>query len=222
MMIDMNDKGYVEIKQNFGVFLKASFKQLNPGEELLYNWHIEAIVEALKAVEGGSIKRLIINIPPRYLKSICISAAWTSWLLGKNPSTKIICSSYSQHLSYKHSLDSKSIMSAEWYTQAFPELSFSKSQNDKRKCLTSENGFRLATSVGGSVIGEGADILIIDDPHNPIHVNSVKARRKTIDWFEQSFVSRLNNKKKGAIVIAMQRLHQHDLVGYLLKKNTGH
>lgn len=206
------------IETDFHSFLKSSFSELNPGEEFLGNWHIEALSAALKEVELGKVKRLIITLPPRYLKSICVSAAWPAWLLAKKPSARIICTSYSQHLSHKHSLDCKNIMLSKWYKKLFPKVIFSKSQNDKRKFLTSENGFRLATSVGGSITGEGGDILIVDDPHNPLYVSSVKARKKVIDWFEQSFATRLNNKKKGAIIIAMQRLHQNDLIGYLLKK----
>jgi hypothetical protein len=78
---------------------------------------------------------------------------------------------------------------------------------------------RFSTSVGGSITGEGADILIVDDPHNPVQITSQKIRNKTIEWYEQTLVSRLNNKESGAIVIIMQRLHNDDLCGYLERKN---
>lgn len=108
--------------------------------------------------------------------------------------------SYSQILSIKHSLDCWFILNADWYKELFPSTILRKTHNQKSKFLTTANGFRFATSVGGSATGEGGDILIIDDPHNPTQIHSYKTRRKVIDWFEQTFVSRRNNRNKGAIV----------------------
>jgi hypothetical protein len=92
----------------------------------------------------------------------------------------------------------------------------SKHHNQKSKFLTTSNGFRFATSVGGSATGEGGDILIIDDPHNPTQIHSPKYREKAIEWFETTFVTRLNNKKTGAIILVMQRLHDEDLTSHLI------
>ncbi|MFV0273609.1 MAG: hypothetical protein AB8U53_05220 [Rickettsia aeschlimannii] len=82
------------------------------------------------------------------------------------------------------------------------------------------NGFRFATSVRGSATGEGGNILIIDDPHTHKQIHSYKIHKKVIDWFEQTFVSRLNNRNKGAIVLVMQHLHTDDLSGYLLNNSN--
>ncbi|WP_245207373.1 hypothetical protein [Rickettsia fournieri] len=128
--------------------------------------------------------------------------------------------SYSQILSIKHSLDCRFILNFDWYKELFPSTILSKPHNQKSKFLTTANGFRFATSVGGSATGEGGDILMIDDPHNPTQIHSYKIRKKVIDWFEQTFVSRLNNRNKGAIVLVMQRLHTDDLSGYLLNNSN--
>jgi predicted phage terminase large subunit-like protein len=184
----------------------------------LHNWHIDLIADRLQQVSVGKIRRLIINMPPRSLKSVCISVAWPAWLLGNNPAARIMAASYSASLSVKHSVDSRLVLGQEWYAEVFPGTVITDDQNEKAKFVTTKRGFRFATSVGGTATGEGADILIVDDPHNPIQAASQLQRQHAIDWFDQTFSTRLNNKKKGAIVVVMQRLHVDDLTGHLLKK----
>lgn len=205
------------LRHNFPAFITKSFYTVSPGTEYLHNWHISLIAKKLKQIEEGKITRLIINIPPRYLKSICVSVSWSAWLMGHNPSTKIMTASYSQSLSNKHSQDCRLLMNSSWYKELFPNTKINIGENQKSKFVTSKRGFRFATSTGGTATGEGGDYLIVDDPQNPNKINSKKYRQATIEWFEQTFVSRLNNKKTGAIVIVMQRLHEDDLCGYLLK-----
>lgn len=220
----MNKENNVKIykllcKKNLAFFIKESFSIINPGVEFLDNWHIGLIAEYLESVTNGSIKRLIINVPPRSLKSICISVCWPAWLLGGMSSRRIICASYSQKLSNKLSLDCRHLMLSSFFKGIFPGSVIDKSQNQKSKFLTSERGFRLAASVGGTMTGEGGNFLIVDDPHNAVDVNSDKKRKNVLNWFSQSFVSRLDNKKKGVIVVVMQRLHVNDLSGFLLENN---
>jgi predicted phage terminase large subunit-like protein len=207
------------VRRDFNSFINKVFNTVSPSTKYEPNWHIELIADYLEAVQKGEIKRLIINMPPRSLKSICISVAWPAWILAHDPSKRIMVSSYSQILSIKHSLDCRLVLSSGWYQEIFPSTILSKKHNQKSKFLTTLNGFRFATSVGGSATGEGGDVLIIDDPHNPSHINSPKMRKSTIDWFEQTFITRLNNKNKGAIILVMQRLHQEDLSGYLLNNH---
>lgn len=201
-------------------FIERSFYIINQRTKFINNWHIEAISEALNEVYKGNIKRLLINMPPRYLKSLCVSVAFPAWVLGKNPSKKIIVTSYSEKLALKHSTDCRLIMESDWFKWVFPECKINKRQNEKYKFSTTKNGYRFATSVGGTLTGEGGDILIIDDPHNPQQVLSEKYREKTLNWYNNTFSSRLNDKKNGAIIVVMQRLHENDLSGYLLKKGN--
>ncbi|WP_231289955.1 hypothetical protein [Rickettsia australis] len=171
-------------------------------------------------MQSGDINRLIINIPPRSLKSICVSVAWSAYLFGVKPTKRIMTATYSQILSIKYSLDCRFILNSDWYKELFPNTILSKTHNHKSKFLTKANGFRFATSVGGLATGEGGNILIIDDPHNPTQIHSYKIRKKIIDWFEQTFVNRLNNCNKGAIVLIIQLLHTDDLSGYLLSSSN--
>lgn len=207
------------LDQNLSSFIKQCFFTTNPGTEYLHNWHIDLIAEYLKACENGQIKRLIINIPPRYMKSLSVSVAWPAWLLGHNPARRIIAASYSQNLSLKHAIDSRLVMNSKWYKKIFPDTKFTKDQNEKEKFITSERGYRIATSVGGSITGEGGNFLIVDDPHNPSDIFSDNIRGQTNQWFDQVFSSRLDDKKKGVFVVVMQRLHQDDLTGHLLQRN---
>lgn len=207
------------LREDFGSFIAKTFTTTDPGTKYLHNWHIEIIADRLQQVREGKIKRLIINMPPRSLKSVCVSVAWPAWLLGNNPSTRIMAASYSNLLSVKHSLDTRLVLTSNWYKEIFPDTIIVNDQNEKSKFLTTKRGFRFATSIGGTATGEGADILIVDDPHNPLQAASQVQRFHAINWFDQTFSTRLNNKKNGAIIIVMQRLHVDDLTGHLLKKD---
>jgi len=215
MKIDKNLLNAV-LRQDLSSFIGKVFHTINPSAEYQPNWHIDLIASYLREVEEGKIKRLIINIPPRSLKSVCVSVAWPAWLMGHNPSKRIMVACYSSTLSIKHSVDCRLILASNWYKELFPSCRLSKHHNQKSKFLTTSNGFRFATSVGGSATGEGGDILIIDDPHNPTQIHSAKYREKAIEWFETTFVTRLNNKKTGVIILVMQRLHDEDLTSHLI------
>lgn len=208
------------LKYDLASFIAMTFQTVTPGVKYLHNWHIELIADRLEKCSRGQIKRLIINMPPRYLKSICVSVAWPAWLLGREPSIKIMAASYSQTLSLKHSIDTRLVMQSPWYKRIFPNTIITDDQNEKFKFVTTKRGFRFATSVGGTATGEGGDILIVDDPHNPMQAASHVQREVALDWFDQTFSTRLNDKKNGVIVVVMQRLHMEDLTGHLLAKNS--
>jgi len=199
-------------------FASFAFRSLNPGLTLNRAWHLRYIADILTQLESGQQRSVIINIPPRNLKSTLISVIWPAWLLGRDPSKRIIVASYSQKLSNKLSIDSRFITIQPWFKEVFPDFAIAQDQNEKHKFMTNKHGFRMAVSTGGMLTGEGGDVLILDDPHNPKEIFSDKLRNKTINWFEQVFLSRLNNQKKGKILLVMQRLHFRDLAGHLIEK----
>ncbi len=209
------------LRQDLSSFIQKVFATCNPGTEYLHNWHIDYLAEHLRACERGEIRRLIINLPPRALKSLCISVAWPAWLLGQDPSRRIIVASYAEKLALKHSLDCRLVMQSRWYRELFPETRFAEAQNEKHKFVTTARGYRIATSIGGTVTGEGGNFLIVDDPHNPTHIFSEAHREAALHWFDQTFSSRLDDKKRGVFVIVMQRLHEKDLTGHVLGKGAG-
>jgi predicted phage terminase large subunit-like protein len=203
---------------DFDAFIHLCFNTVNPGVAFAANWHITCIAEYLEAVRRGEIRRLIINLPPRSLKSVCVSVAWPAWLLAQNPAERVIVASYAGALAERHSLDARLVLQSDWYKDTFPYTRIARGENHKRKFTTTRRGFRFATSVGGSVTGEGGNFLIVDDPHNPSQATAAATRGIANRWFDHSFATRLNDKKNGAIVVVMQRLHPEDLTGHLLAK----
>lgn len=201
-------------------FVGMSFEELNPDTEYLHNWHIDEMCESLVGVylEEADKKRLIINLPPRHLKSLCTSVAFPAWVLGKSPGKRIIISSYSGEISGKHFRDSRRIMESDWYKKKFPNLIKAR-RNERNKFITTRSGFYYATSNGGTLTGEGGDILIVDDPQKPMTIHNQTSRMRVVEWFENTFSPRLNDRKKGAIIVTMQRLHEDDLTGALLQKS---
>lgn len=205
-------------KNDLSVFTQKVFKTVSPNDDYFHNWHIDLITEYLLACKNGEIKRLIINIPPRHLKSISVAVSFPAWLLGHNPSEQIMCASYSAELAFKHSQDCRLIIESDWYKNLFPETVLVDDQNTKRKFVTTKRGFRIATSVGGTATGEGGNFLIVDDPLSAMQAQSEVARDTANSWFDQTFSSRLNDPKTGVIIVIMQRLHENDLTGHLLAK----
>jgi len=206
------------LHHDFPSFIGKSLSTADPGARFLSNWHIDLIAEHLEAARRGEITRLIINMPPRALKSQCVSIAWPAWLLGHDPSARIMAASYSASLSIRHSLDCRQVVTSAWYQRLFPHTNLARDQNEKHKFMTTKRGFRFATSVGGTATGEGGNFLIIDDPLNPTQAMNASARAHVKRWYDHTFSTRLNDKKRGVIVLVMQRLHVDDLTNHLLEK----
>ena len=204
------------LRSDFHGFIERSFYEMNPATPFKDNWHIEVLAYELERVRRGQTKRLIINVPPRSLKSHCASVAFPAWVLGHKPSEQIICASYAQDLSDKLAGDSRTLMMSPMYKKIF-STRLSSVRPALQELTTTRRGFRMATSVGGVLTGRGADILIIDDPLKPDEAASVVERRGVNDWYEHTLLTRLNDKRDGRIIVIMQRLHQDDLVGHLLQ-----
>ncbi|AGJ99165.1 Putative phage terminase [Wolbachia endosymbiont of Drosophila simulans wNo] len=199
-------------------FIELCFQTVVPGCEYNDYQYIKVIADRLEAASAGKVKRIIFNMPPRSMKSICVSVAWPAWILGNQPTARIIVASYSRLLSEKHSLDTRCIMQSDWYRELFPKVELCKDQNTKYKFQTVQRGCRIATSVGGTLTVEGGDFIIVDDPLSPAQALSETFRKRAANWFDQALVTRLNDRKKGVIVLVMQRLHLEDLTGHLLCK----
>ncbi|MDP5220406.1 phage terminase large subunit [Ruegeria sp. 2205SS24-7] len=207
---------HAALRQKFPSFLKKAFPTVSGGEQFVENWHHNAIGHQLHRVADGENRRLIVTMPPRYLKSITISVAWVAWMLGRDPSLKFVCVSYSGDLAQKHASDCRAIMQTEWYRRIFPNTRLKRGGNSEMDFRTTKGGGRLSTSVGGTLTGRGGDIIIIDDPIKPEDAMSDTTRNRVINWFANTLMSRLNDKAKGSILLVMQRLHEEDLAGHLL------
>jgi predicted phage terminase large subunit-like protein len=205
------------MRADFYTFMLRCFSELNSGASFLPSWHIEVLAATLQGVRDGRTRRLIVNIPPRHLKSLAASIALPAWLLGHEPNAGIVGVSYGQELSDKLARDCRAVMMSSRYRSLFATR-LSPNRPSLQELVTTAGGFRLATSVGGVLTGRGADFVIIDDPLKPGDAMSESRRVAANEWFDGTLYSRLNDKTKGVIVIIMQRLHEDDLVGHVLRR----
>ncbi len=202
------------LRQDLPSFIAKCFATLEPGGTFHDNWHIRHIGWQLGRVRAGEVRRLAITIPPRHLKSICVTVAYTAWAMGHDRSLKVIAVSYGDELARLHAQAFRTIVESPWYQDLFPRLAIEAArQNVVRTTL---HGVRYAGSVGGSILGRGADLIVVDDPIKAQAALSAVERRKVCEFYDNTLYTRLNDKRRGSIVIVMQRLHQADLVGHVL------
>lgn len=209
------------LRQDLATFIHRTMQTVAAGQLYVPNWHIEAIAYRLTKIAARETKRLIITLPPRHLKSTCASVAFPAWLLGRDPSFKIVCVSYAEDLTSKLALDCRRVMQSSWYRRAFPGTRISRDKNREFDFVTTAGGGRYATTVGGPLTGRGGDLIIVDDPLKPSDAMSDVKRRSVNDWFDRTVYSRLDDKQAGAILIVGQRLHVEDLIGHLIAKEQG-
>ena len=203
---------------DFYSFVQRIFPIVSAGSPFVPNWHVEAITYALTRVMRGEIKRLIITVPPRSLKSICASVAFPAFVLGYDPTRRIIEVSYSEGLARKHANDFRAVIRSALYRRLFPGTRISAAKDTELEVMTTARGFRYATSVGGTLTGRGGNLLILDDPISSQDAHSDRARENLKQWYANTLLSRLDNKAEDAIVVVTQRLHVDDLVGHLLEQ----
>ena len=206
------------LRKDLASFIQKAFYTVSPYRSYQPNWHIAAIAWHLEQCLKGNIKRLIITVPPRHLKSISASVAFPAWALGHDPSLRIIAASYAADLARKHALDCRAVLQAPWYRRVFPRTRLHPDKNTELEVMTTALGFRYATSIGGSVTGRGGDLILIDDPMKPEEAMSELKRNAVNQWFDGTLYPRLDNKAEGVIILIMQRLHVDDLIGHVIEQ----
>ena len=205
------------LESDFGAFVRAAWHVIRPGQALKWSWHYDLIGEYLTKVYERSIRRLIINVPPRTLKSVQATVMFPVWVWTKQPGHNFACSSYSGELSTEHSVMRRTIIESDWFRSLWGEkLWLADDQNQKTKYKNNHEGQMIATSVGGTATGLGGDTLILDDGMSPKQAASEAERKTACDWFDNTWRSRLNDPASGAHVIVEQRTAQKDISGHLL------
>jgi predicted phage terminase large subunit-like protein len=194
-------------------FTEFGFGVVRPGVRLKRNWHLDAVTYKLSQLAKGYIRRLIITLPPRSLKSLCASVALPAWFLGHYPWERVVVVSYSDFLSRTHANDFRRIVNHPLYQATFPAMRLDR--NTDREIVTTERGKRIATSIDGTLTGLGGNLIIIDDPIKLGDAMSDAVRERVIEWFRSTLLSRGDDKSETRIVVVMQRVHENDLVGYL-------
>jgi len=207
---------HAALREDFGTFVAKVFSTVSPGDVYLHNWHIDAISHALMDIHQGTNQWLIITQPPRSLKSICASVAFPAWSLGHDPTKRFACVSYSSELAAAFARQFRTVVTSDWYRTLFPAVRLAK--DTETECVTTKGGGRFAVPVGGSLMGRGADVIIIDDPMKADEAHLERARRAVSDFYATTLFPRLDDKRTGAIVLVMQRLHEDDLAGQLLRE----
>ncbi|MBY0400131.1 phage terminase large subunit [Myxococcota bacterium] len=209
------------LRYDLAAFTQRCFQTVVPGQLFLPNWHIEAISYQLERCRQRKIRRLILTMPPRNLKSICASVAFPAFALGHDPTLRVVCVSYSQELTAKHSRDCRAVIESPWYKKIFPKTRIDGRKNSEAEFEMTERGYRLGTSVGGTLTGRGGNLIVIDDPLKPGDAMSETKRLAANEWYDSTLSSRLDNKTDDVIIVVMQRLHVDDLVGHLLARSEG-
>lgn len=223
MKLNPKALGSAARRQHFHLFLMKVFETLHQGEPpLIMSWYLRAICHSLVEIFEGKEKRLVVTVPPRHLKSIAASVAFVAWVLGHDPRTKIMVASYSQDLARYHSNLTRLIMQSDWYRRDFPNTRISKRGDRALEIQTTAGGGRKAVSVGGSITGFGANIIVLDDVMKADEARSPTVRQELRAWFDDTLQSRLEPKATGRIVSIQQRLHEDDLPAYLLEKGYRH
>src|SRR5215471_9219321 len=200
-------------------FVCQAWPVVEPMTPFVPGWHIDAIIEHLEAVTRGQIRNLLINVPPRHMKSLLVSVFWPAWEWIRWPERRWLYSSYGAQLSIRDSLKCRRLIESPWYQRLWGHVfALTSDQNTKGRFDNNRTGYRLTTSVGGAVTGEGGDRIVCDDPHNVQEAESDSVRKATLDWWDVVMSTRVNDPKTAAKVVVMQRCHQQDLSGHLIEQ----
>jgi len=202
-------------------FVHQAWPVIEPSTPFVPGFHIYAIIDHLEAVTRGEIRNLLINVPPRHMKSLLVSVFWPAWEWIRHPERRWLYSSYGAQLSIRDSVKCRRLIESPWYQARWGHVfSLTSDQNAKMRFDNNRSGYRIATSVGGAATGEGGDRVVCDDPHNVGEVESDAVRKTATDWWDVVMSTRVNDPKTSAMVIVMQRCHQQDLSGHLLEKGN--
>ena len=200
-------------------FVRQAWAVIEPSTPFVPSWHIDAIIEHLEAISLGQIRNLLINVPPRHMKSLLVSVLWPAWEWIRWPERRFLYSSYAAQLSIRDSVKCRRLIESPWYQDRWGDrFALTGDQNTKGRFENDRSGYRLSTSVGGAATGEGGDRVVCDDPHNVQEAESDSVRKATLDWWDVVMSTRVNDPRSAAKVVVMQRCHQLDLSGHLLEQ----
>ena len=207
-------------KESLAEFTRCAWKVVEPETPLIWNWHLDAVCDHVQAFLEKRLDKhnLIINVPPGSMKSTIISVMSPAWMWLHNPSWRGLFFSGNESIGLRDSMKCRDIIESDWYQQTFkPTWRFEKDQNAKGHYRNNASGFRKAQSAGSRVTGDRADDIFCDDPLDAAEAFSKPARDSIITWWTQAASNRLNDLRTGGRCIIMQRLHDEDLAGYVLK-----
>lgn len=212
-----------ELSGSLPRFIEAAWQIVEPAYKYKHNYHIDAMSEALEACSRREILRLLLNIPPRHMKSLETEVFWPSWWWTFEPSIRFLTASYGDQLAVRDARKQRMLITHPWYRNLWGDVfTLLPDQNTKSRFENNQLGYRIATSVGGVGTGEGGDVIIIDDPHKTDEIESEVERQAVLDWHDGTISTRFNEPDRGIEVLIMQRLHEKDLAGHVLEQGGWH
>lgn len=227
-----------QITNDLGLFIREAWPIVEPATDFIHGWHVDVMAEHLTAVSDGELSRLIINIPPRAMKSLTAAVFWPAWEWLMAPHIRWLFASYAADLSQRDSMKMRRLIRSEGGQEAgtiFQRIGYQgvlrllheqpwgleKDQDAKKRYDTTATGFRLATSVDAMATGEGGDRVVVDDPLNAKKARSEVERGATNVWWDETMTTRFNNPQAAGVIV-MQRLHEDDLTGHLIEQGGWH
>lgn len=228
-LIDPNEMldqiGKLQSEKRLIDFMKTGWHALEPGCPFVAGWSVEAICEHLQAVTDGQIRRLLINVPPGFTKSMATSVFYPAYEWGPRnmPHNRYILAAHEQNLAIRDNVRSRDLMLSEWYQRHWGNrVALKGDVNSKIYYENMETGWRMASSVNSGLTGYRGDRLILDDPHSIKKADSDVDREKVLRWFSETLPTRLNKAAESAIIVIMQRVHERDVSGLILAEELGY
>lgn len=218
-------------------FVSDAFPYVEPANPYVHGRHIERICLLLERLTyfardhlsaaglltrdetdtWREVENLLVNIPPRYMKSLLIAVLWPAWVWTIDPGARFLFNSYIEKYAIRDNLKTRRLVESAWYRNRWGErVRITTDQNEKMRFELEGGGFRQASSVGGGNTGEGGDYVGADDPHNANEIWSTAKRQTVLDWWDEVMASRTGRFARNRRVVVMQRLHEEDLSGHLL------
>jgi predicted phage terminase large subunit-like protein len=208
-----------KIRRSLLECIKHFWPVLEPGNPFVSNWHIEAICEHLEAVYRRDIRDLLINMPPRHMKSLTVSVFWPIWVWIQEPEFRWLTASYALQLAIRDTRKSRRVIESDEFKELFGhEFHLVSDQNVKSNYENNHSGYRIAVSVNSAVTGEGGDGIILDDAHNVMDAQSDVERQNAINWWFDAMSTRVNDPQRIIRVVVGQRIHENDLYGELIER----
>jgi hypothetical protein len=209
-----------KLQGSLRAYMNAVWRLIEPKRDFVPGWHIDAILEHLQAAFKGEISELVINIPPRCIKSTLTCVIGPTWVWSWAPEYRLLTTSYGLNLALRDASRSRKLLNSPWYQETFPNTRLEPSQRAKGRYETTAGGWRVAGSTAGIGTGEGGQAILVDDPLKAGDADSEVKRQEVIDWWSETLPTRLDDPKHGTKIVIMQRLHDMDLTGFILAEKS--
>lgn len=208
-----------ELPKNFKAFVHDAWQVCEPGRPLQWNWHLDILCDHLERCSRREIRRLIICVPPRSMKSYLVNVFYPVWVWLREPHHQFNNYSNNAKLAIRDSRRSRILILSGWFQDRWGDrISLSRDQAEKANYTNTHGGHRMAFGMLGDITGHGGDTQVLDDPHDAKSAQSDAERENVIAVVDDTLPSRFNDYSSGVWIVIMQRLHEGDAAGHLIKK----